>query len=430
MTAPGGGDVDVAIVGAGAAGLATAIFLRRDAPHARVVVLDGARRPGAKILVSGGSRCNVTNREVTDADFNGGARTVVRRVLRALPVPDTIDFFAGIGVPLHEEPTGKLFPNTNRARDVLEALLGELARTGAELRANAHVDAIDREGRGFRLGTSAGPFHTRAIVLATGGLSLPKTGSDGWGYRAAQRLGHSIVPTTPGLAPLVLDGAAPGAIHVSVSGVSLPVRLGLTIDGAAAARVTGPLLWTHFGVSGPAALDMSRHWLRAELEGRQAVLTCNACPGETFESVDRRWTALARERPRASLATALAEFVPASVAAAMLATLAMPADRTLAALGRDDRRRLVHGLTAWPLPVTSSRGYAYAEVTAGGIPLDEIRSESMESRVVPGLFFVGEILDVDGRIGGFNFQWAWASARVAARALAARVAAGHDGGTP
>ena len=414
-------DADVAIVGAGAAGLATAIFLRRDAPLARVLVLDGARRPGAKILVSGGSRCNVTNRGVTDADFNGGSRAIIRRVLRALPVPATIEFFAGLGVRLHEEPTGKLFPDTNRARDVLDALLRELEQVGAELRAGTRVETLDLDGSGLRLGTSAGPVRARAVVLATGGLSLPKTGSDGWGYQAARRLGHSIVPTTPALAPLVLDGASPEAIHASVSGVSLPARLDLRIDGAMGARIQGALLWTHLGVSGPAALDMSRHWLRAQLDGRQASLTLNACPSDTFESLDRRWTTLARQRPRALLATALTEFVPASVAAAMLGALEIADDSPLAALGRAHRRRLVHALTAWPLAVTSSRGYAYAEVTAGGVPLDEIRSESMESRRVPGLFLVGEILDVDGRIGGFNFQWAWSSARVAARALASRV---------
>jgi hypothetical protein len=418
-------DADVAIVGAGAAGLATAIFLRRDAPDARVLVLDGARRPGAKILVSGGSRCNVTNRDVTDADFNGGPRPIVRRILRALPVPATIDFFAGLGVALHEEPTGKLFPDTNRARDVLDVLLRELTRSGAVLRAGTRVETMERAGPAFRLVTSAGPLSARAVVLATGGLSLPKTGSDGWGLGAAKRMGHSIVQTTPALAPLVLDAGSPDAIHGSVSGVSLPVRLDLVVDDVVTARVSGALLWTHFGVSGPAALDMSRHWLRAELEGRRARLTLSVCPEDTFDSLDRRWTTLARDRPRAFLVTALADFVPASVAAAMIGALGLPPDRTLAAFGREDRRRLVHALTAWPLAVTSSRGYAYAEVTAGGVPLDEIRSESMESRLVPGLFFVGEILDVDGRIGGFNFQWAWSSARVAARALAARVAARH-----
>ncbi len=413
-------DLDVVIVGAGAAGLATAIFAKRANPALRLSVLDGARQPGAKILVSGGSRCNVTNTVVTAADFNGGSPAIVRRVLRALPVPATIEFFASLGVSLREEPNGKLFPESGRSRDVLAALLAELGRVGATLRANTRVLDLGRTPDAFVVTTSAGEIRARTVVLATGGLSLPKTGSDGWGYAAARRFGHAIVPTTPALAPLVLDATRPTSIHRALSGVSHPAELDVLVDGATVARLPGALLWTHFGVSGPAALDASRHWLRATLGGGKVELVASFCPDRTFESVDRRWTDLARTRPRASVTTIAAEFVPASVAAAMIGALDLAGDRILATLSRDDRRRIVHGLTAWPLAVTGSRGYAFAEVTAGGVPLDEIRPATMESRLVPGLYFVGEILDVDGRLGGFNFQWAWASARVAAEALAAR----------
>lgn len=415
-----GADLDVVIVGAGAAGLATAIFAKRANPAVRLSVLDGARQPGAKILVSGGSRCNVTNTVVTAADFNGGSPAIVRRVLRALPVPATIEFFASLGVRLREEPNGKLFPESGRSREVLAALLAELGRVGATLRANTRVLDVARTADGFVVTTPAGEIRAEAVVLATGGLSLPKTGSDGWGYAAARRLGHAIVPTTPALAPLVLDPGPPTSIHRPLSGVSQPAALDVLVDGATIARLPGALLWTHFGLSGPAALDASRHWLRATLDGGRVELTASFCPDRTFESVDRRWTDLARTRPRASLTTIAADFVPASVASALIGALDLAGDRTLATLRRDDRRRVVHALTAWPLAVTGSRGYAFAEVTAGGVPLEEIRPATMESRIVPGLYFVGEILDVDGRLGGFNFQWAWASARVAAEALAAR----------
>jgi predicted Rossmann fold flavoprotein len=192
------------------------------------------------------------------------------------------------------------------------------------------------------------------------------------------------------------------------------------VNGSAAVRIEGALLWTHFGISGPAALDMSRHWLRAELEEREARLTASFCPGVTFDDVDRRWTALAAERPKASVPSGLATLVPASVAAAVLRRLRIDASVTLAHFARNDRRRLAQALVAWPLPVAGSRGYNYAEVTAGGVPLTEIDPATMESRVCPGLFLVGEMLDVDGRIGGFNFQWAWSSAHVAAQALARR----------
>ena len=381
-------------------------------------LLDGAKKPGAKILVSGGSRCNVTNASVTDGDFCGGKRSIVRRVLRAFPVPDTIAFFAGLGVRLHEEADGKLFPDSNRARDVLDALLRAADASGVDLRADHRVLDISRAGERFRITTSRGEHDADAVVLATGGLSLPKTGSDGAGFEIARRLGHSITPTTPGLAPLLLS--KDDDLHGQLSGVSHDVELTLWVDGGAASRIRGALLWTHFGISGPAALDMSRHWLRATLEEHDARLTASFCPGLTFDDLERRWTSLAAERPKASVQSALATLVPASAAAALLRRLRIDAATALAHFPREQRRRLVQALVAWPLPVVGSRGYNYAEVTAGGVPLAEIDPATMESRVCPGLFLVGEILDVDGRIGGFNFQWAWSSARVAATALARR----------
>ena len=381
-------------------------------------LLDGAKKPGAKILVSGGSRCNVTNASVTDGDFCGGKRSIVRRVLRAFPVPDTIAFFAELGVRLHEEADGKLFPDSNRARDVLDALLRAADASGVDLRADHRVLDISRAGERFRITTSRGEHDADAVVLATGGLSLPKTGSDGAGFEIARRLGHSITPTTPGLAPLLLS--KDDDLHGQLSGVSHDVELTLWVDGGAASRIRGALLWTHFGISGPAALDMSRHWLRATLEEHDARLTASFCPGLTFDDLERRWTSLAAERPKASVQSALATLVPASAAAALLRRLRIDAATALAHFPREQRRRLVQALVAWPLPVVGSRGYNYAEVTAGGVPLAEIDPATMESRVCPGLFLVGEILDVDGRIGGFNFQWAWSSARVAASALARR----------
>jgi hypothetical protein len=412
---------DVAVVGAGAAGLATAIFARRLNPRASVLLFDGARSPGAKILVSGGSRCNVTNVSVSEADFWGGPRPVVRRVLRAFPVADTIAFFREIGITLHEEPDGKLFPDTNRARDILTALLAETSRAGAVLQAGDRVADVQRDDRGFRIVRAKGVMRARCVVLATGGQSLPKTGSDGTGFGIAARLGHTIVPTTPGLAPLLLEDNQE-AIHRELTGVAQPVELSVWMDNRVDLRLDGALLWTHFGVSGPVALNASRHWLRAQLEGRDCRLSVNLCPGETFETTEARWSAAASARPKASVQVALSGLVPASVAAALLRCLRVDPSIELAHLPRDDRRRLVHALVSWPLAVTGSRGYSYAEVTAGGVSLREIHPSTLESRACPGLFLVGEILDVDGRLGGFNFQWAWSSGHVAGRALARRIA--------
>jgi len=380
-----------------------------------VLLLDGARQPGAKILVSGGSRCNVTNAVVSDADFWGGRRSIIRRVLRAFPVPDTIEFFREIGVALHEEADGKLFPDSERARDVLKALLEETRRTGAILAAGTRVLDVERDGKEFRLATSRGDVHAACVVLATGGQSLPKSGSDGAGFEIARKLGHTIVPTTPALVPLLVQDS----MHHELSGVAHPVELTLRIDGAVSIRLVGSLLWTHFGISGPVTLNMSRHWLRAQIEGRAPSLTASFTPGQSFETVDRWWTHRAAERPLTTLVTALSTMLPASVAAAIAERLGLDPETTLAHFKRDDRRRLAHALTAWPLTVTGSRGYTYAEATAGGVALDEIDAATMQSRVCPHLYLVGEILDVDGRIGGFNFQWAWSSARVASAALGA-----------
>ena len=261
------------------------------------------------------------------------------------------------------------------------------------------------------------------MVLATGGLSLPKTGSDGKGYELARRFGHSIVPTTPALAPLVLGGnAANGpAFHAALSGVAQPVSLELRAGGGLRTRIDGAMLWTHFGISGPAALDLSRHWHRANLDGDDPHVTANLLPGTTFEAAEQWWLAQSRRQPRGSVQNALAALLPQSVATAVIRRLQVLPETPLSVLTRDDRRRLVHATVACPLPVQDSRGYSYAEATAGGVSLVEIDPATMESRRCANLYLVGEILDVDGRLGGFNFQWAWSSARVAGLAIARRV---------
>ncbi len=324
-------------------------------------------------------------------------------------------FFSEIGVSLHEEENGKLFPDSNRARTVLGALLAEAEKRGVRLLASHRVTGVTRGTAGFRLETTQGPWESRRLVLATGGLSLPKTGSDGAGYALARGLGHSLVPTTPGLAPLVLEGS----FHSKLSGVSHAAALVVRAGGRKVATVAGSLLWTHFGVSGPAALDASRHWLRARSDGLEGLVSATFLPEMTFESVEAWLLARARERPRVSLATVLAERLPAAVVAATTAARSIPATTTLSQLRREDRRLLIRALLEWPLPVVDSRGYNFAEVTAGGVPLAEVDPRTLESRACPGLHLVGEILDVDGRIGGFNFQWAWSTAFVAAGGLTA-----------
>jgi predicted Rossmann fold flavoprotein len=297
---------------------------------------------------------------------------------------------------------------------VLEALLGELRRLGGELRSGQRVTSLAKRDGLFVLGTSAGELAARKVVLATGGRSLPKTGSDGLGYELAASLGHTIVPTTPALEPLILEGD----FHVGLSGSALPVEITVRAEGAKPVVLAGPMLWTHFGISGPAALDASRHWQRARLEGRPVTLTLNLLPGSDFASLEATWLQLARSQPRTHLRNSLSTLLTAKLADAVLARLKLRPDTTLANFSREDRRVLIQALLAWPLPVVGGRGYTFAEVTAGGVPLAEVDPSTLGSRPCPGLYFTGEILDVDGRLGGFNFQWAWSSAWVVASALA------------
>lgn len=426
---------DVCIVGGGAAGLATAIFAARRMPDRSISILDGAPKLGAKILVSGGGRCNVTNRVVTARDFWGGSSNIVKQVLGAFSVEETIAFFSELGVELHEEPNGKLFPNSNKARTVVDAMLREANRLGVhlltshrvhailptktvygEIRHDPHLFEVDIRVSPASTTDETGDMTLRAltVVLATGGKSLPKTGSDGAGYAMATALGHSIVPTIPALAPLVLDGK----VHAQLSGISQEVVLTIRSAGEKPVALRGEMLWTHFGLSGPVVLDASRHWHRAKQERLDVSVSMRMLPDDDFAAADSRILAMAKANPRVRLQKALSGLMPARVADVLLSSIGVDGKIPIGHLPKEDRRKLVHALTDWPMQVRDSRGYAYAEVTAGGVPLIEINGRSMASRKCAGLFLVGEILDVDGRIGGFNFQWAWSGAFVAARGIA------------
>jgi hypothetical protein len=278
------------------------------------------------------------------------------------------------------------------------------------------VIAVVREELRFRIETASGvSYRAKRIVLATGGQSLPKTGSDGFGYELARRLGHGHVPTTPALAPLVLGEAGDGR-HRVLAGVSHMAALTLA-SGGSRVRLAGPMLWTHFGASGPVALNMSRHWHRARLRGEPGAVSLSVVPGETFATLESWLLDQQAARPKARVQTVLASWLPASVAERWTHEADIESDRTMAHVTREDRRRLVQVLLETPFDIRDSRGYTYAEVTAGGVPLEEIDPATMESRVCPGLHLAGEILDVDGRLGGFNFQWAWSSGHVAGIAL-------------
>ena len=398
---------DVAIVGGGAAGLMAAIWAGRTRRRS-IVVLDGAPRLGAKILISGGGRCNVTHDIVEAQEFAGSSRHAIRKVLLRFDVAPTIDFFRELGVELTREDGGKLFPTTNRARTVLDALLGGARSAGVELRHPWRVEEIVPEGNEFRLRGPAGELQARAVVLATGGCSVPRTGSDGHGFELVGRLGHTLTrPILPALVPLTL---APTHFVTGLAGIAVPatveVRAG---SGKRQVAFTGSLLCTHFGLSGPAVLDVSRYFLLARAAEPATTLVINWLPGESVETVDAALRGLARKSAGRWLATRL----PDRLARALCALAEVDASAPAQALTRVQRRTLVTAIVAQEMPVTGDRGFTHAEATAGGVPLSELRLETMASRVCPGLYVCGEMCDVDGRIGGYNFQWAWASGYVA-----------------
>lgn len=409
---------DLAIVGGGAAGLASAIFAAEiAAAGCRIVVLDGAKILGAKILVSGGGRCNVTHEEVRPEDFNGSQK-IVRNILAAFDVAAAVRWFASLGVELKREPTGKLFPVTNSARAVLGALLRRCEELKISLRTSSRVTEIIPPSGGeapFRVVHEAGSLNCARVIVCAGGRSLPRSGSDGSGWEILRQLGHTVTPTYAALVPLVL---APDMFHAELSGIAQEVELSVFIAGKRSDHRTGSMLWTHFGISGPVVMDASRHWTMAHETGQQPRMQCNLLPGETFDSVERWLMQAASARPRGLVLSHLAGRFPERVAAALLRHVGVDLATAVGQLSRDARRALVHGITALVLPVVQHRGWNYAEVTAGGVPLSEIDYRTMQSRKLPGLYLAGEILDCDGRIGGFNFQWAWATGYLAGRAAA------------
>lgn len=455
---------DIAVIGAGAAGLMAAIWAGRAAGRgARVVAIDGAAKIGAKILVAGGGRCNVTHDVVDESAYAGSTPPAIRNVLRRFDVARTVKFFRELGVELKREETGKLFPVSDDARSVLEALLRAAREVGVELLHPWRVGRVERVTdrevhRGFRIvravavgsnsvppreeGREAEAIEASRVILATGGMALPRSGSDGQGYEMARALGHSTTPRIfPALVPLTLPRehwicglsgiSARVGVRVSVPRGSEGVAAGG--EGRVVAAFTDSLLCTHFGISGPAVLDVSRYWLDARataLEQRAAgpTLRIHWLPELGAEMIDRELVERGkggggRGRGKGGGMSVLAAVqslgsvaLPERLARAVIASSGVEASNPVASLTREDRKRLVAAIASCEVPVAGDRGFTFAEVTAGGVPLSEVQLKTMESRVCPGLHLCGEILDVDGRIGGYNFQWAWASGFVAGTA--------------
>jgi predicted Rossmann fold flavoprotein len=410
---------DVVVIGAGAAGLASSIFAAEAAAKSdhelKIVLLDSAKTIGAKILVSGGGRCNVTHDVVMPTDFFGN-RHIIKNVLAAFPVQSTIDWFASLGVGLKREETGKLFPMTDKATTILTALVNRSQELGVTICSDHRVTDIEPStGLGFVLRHNRGTLYARRVILATGGWSIPKSGSDGFGFTLARRFGHHVTAAVPALVPLVLEDTM---FHKTLSGLSQEVELTTVVDGRKVDQRTGSLLWTHFGISGPVVMDASRFWTLAKERGGKADLFGNFFPGQNQERVRQRFTEQAMRTPRRSVVKTGVLPMPERFGEALCVHVGCDPHTAVAQLSRADRSRLITAVTQFPFLVVRDRGWNYAEVTAGGIPLEEINFRTMESKLTSGLYLIGEILDCDGRIGGFNFQWAWATGSIAGQAVA------------
>ncbi len=401
-------DYDVIIVGAGAAGLMTAIIAAQGG--LRVLLLEGQKKVGAKILMSGGTRCNVTNKAVSEKDYNSQQIIYVRNILRSFSNERVLQFFKDLGVELTLEPTGKYFPVTNSGKTVLDALLRQIKATGVTLLTEHKVRAVTKDQKGFIVKGDNFQFNAKNIVLTTGGLSYPTTGSDGTGYRLAQSFGHAMIETSPALTPLMTQDND----FKSLSGITMEVLLTLFINDKKQHSFRDSFLFTHVGFSGPSALDISRHWLRAE--GKKQ-LTANFMGAYDENSLLTHLRHLQQESPHKTLKSFLVEFMPERLALLILKKSKLQGELTMDQLDRESRQRLIDKCVHYPLDVTGVLGYSKAEVTAGGIDWAQINPKTLESKLTPGLFFAGEIMDVDGRIGGFNFQWAWASGYTVGQAL-------------
>lgn len=414
---------DVLIIGAGAAGLLAAVRASQLGKKLgkRVVLLEKNRKPGVKILMSGGTRCNLTHATDRRGIVEGFQAICGRQAsflyapLAALGPDELIALFEAEGLATKVETTGKVFPASDRALDVQRALLRMLEKSGGELRLDESVTAIDKQnGSGFTVTTSQSVWQTEKLILTTGGQSYPGCGTTGDGYVWAKQLGHRIVPPRPALAPLT----SPAEWVHELQGVTIPdVAVAVTAGTDAkslkkpVATRRGSLLFTHFGLSGPVAMDVSRA-ITGRPDAVDWQLICDLVPNHSENSLLDEITA--KHNARCTLGSVVPPIVPRRLAESLLEQSHLDANCRLAELAKSDRRRFVDLLKRTAIPLSGSLGFKKAEVTAGGIDLKEVDSKTMQSKLVPGLYLAGEILDLDGPIGGYNFQAAFSTGWLAA----------------
>ena len=400
-------EFDVIVLGAGAAGLFCAGIAGQRG--LRVLLLDHATKVGEKIRISGGGRCNFTNLDGDPARFLSQNPAFCRSALARYTPQDFIALVRRHGIAYHEKHRGQLFCDDSAER-IIAMLRAECAAGAVQHRQPCPVHAVRQRAQGFELDTASGSVAAAQLVVATGGLSVPKIGATDFGYRLARQFGHRLVEPRPGLVPLVFDAAA-WTPFTALAGVSLEVAIEAG-SGKTRQRFVEDLLFTHRGLSGPAVLQASSYWREGE------ALRIDLAPGQDLAAALRRDKATSRRQ----LANQLATYLPQRLADQWLHAAGLDRDLPMPQLRDRDLQALAEGLQRWQVVPGGSEGWRKAEVTLGGVDTRELDSRSLQSRLVPGLHFIGEVVDVTGWLGGYNFQWAWASAAACARALTARPA--------
>ena len=407
-------DYDAIICGAGAAGLMAGIHAAERGR--RVLLLEKNRRAGVKIIASGGTRCNITH----DCDARGIVAAFgphgkfLHSALAYLGPRQTVAFFEAEGVATKVEETGKVFPVSDRATDVLDALLRRLARSGATLAANEPAkDVVPHPGGGFRVVTASRTTTCAKVLVTTGGRSYPGCGTTGDGYAFAAAFGHTIVPQRPALVPLTVQPAWVGELR----GITLPdVNLKVHGPNKLLTSRRGAMLFAHFGLTGPAPLDVSRA-VSSHPEPTSLTLEVDLLPGEPEQAFDEWLRTESLASGKKQLAVVLSAKLPRRLCDQLLVLAGLTVERTAAALAKADRQKLVGLVKRLRLPLKGTLGFEKAEVTAGGVSLDGVDSRTMQSKKAAGLYLAGEVLDLDGWIGGYNFQSAWSTGWLAGREL-------------
>jgi predicted Rossmann fold flavoprotein len=388
---------DVVVVGGGAAGLMCAIEAGKRGR--RVLIIERSGQIGKKILISGGGRCNFTNLHVTPENFLSANPHFCKSALARYSPADFIAMVERHGIAYHEKERGQLFCDLS-AKPIVTMLADECRQAGVRIDVNSLVTSVQRAGDGFTIQASGGPIYIVSLVIASGGLSIPKMGATNFGYELAKRFGHSIVPTRPALVPLTFS-ADDLARYQDLTGIGLPVEASCNGQSFSA-----PMLFTHRGISGPAILQISSYWKT----GEELRVNFLAAVDAAEWLLERQ-----RSRPAAELKTVLAEAFPKRLAERL--SEVRFESRPLRQYRAVELRQVAAQLQNWAFHPIGTEGYRTAEVTAGGVDTDELSSTTMESKKVPGLYVIGEVVDVTGHLGGFNFQWAWASGHAAGQVV-------------